>query len=328
VASRSGFSLIELMVAMAILAAVAVYMLETFTVNNRNYVALDQTIEAQQNMRAIADMIERDVRHAGLMLPEASGVCGIDSTSAPDVLYVTDHEAIDPGDDILSYDGGRITGGVTNVAAGNAILVLDSVIMEPPSPTRPAYDTNGDGTPDSDFQKNAGVIIADRLNPDRGVSCGQVLGIDAANNRIGVKILSGSLGTLVGAAELIAVPAIEYRVQNGVLFRNGLAMARGVEDLQVAYLFDLDGDGVVASSEVRGATSGTAYTAKNQSVEDLRQIRINFVVRTRVEDPQFHAGALPAIENHPAVAGTDGFRRRIHTTTIMPRNLVNRMETV
>jgi prepilin-type N-terminal cleavage/methylation domain-containing protein len=312
-ASRGGFSLIELMVAMAILAAVAVYMLETFTVNNRNYVVLDQTIEAQQNMRAIADMIERDVRHTGLMMPEASGICGIDSTSAPDMLYVTDHEAIDPGDDIISYDGGRITGGVTNVGTGTAILVLDSVIMEPPSPSRPAYDTNGDGNPDSDFQKDAGVIIADRRNPDRGVACGRVLGVDAANDRIGVNIVSGTLGTLSGTAELIAVPAIEYRIDSGILMRNGLPMARGVEDLQVAYLFDLNGDGAVASSEVRGAASGTAYTAKNQSVEDLRQVRINFVVRTRLEDPRFKA---------------DGFRRRVHTTTIMPRNLVNRMQTV
>jgi len=325
---RGGFSLIELMVAMGILAIVAVYLLETFTVNNRTYVAFDQTIEAQQNMRAIADMIERDVRHAGLMLPEASGVCGIDSTSAPDLLYVTDHEAIDPGDDLLSYDGARITGGVTDVAIGTAVFVLDSVILEPPSPTRAAYDTNGDGTPDSDFQKDAGVIIADRQNPDRGVACGQVLAVDAANDRIGVKILSGTLGALVGSADLIAVPAIEYRVDGAILYRNGLAMARGVEDLQVAYLFDLDGDGAIAASEIRGAASGTAYTAKNQSVEDLRQVRVSFVVRTRLEDPQFHAGAVQPTENRAAVAGNDGFRRRVHTSTIMPRNLVNRMETV
>jgi type IV pilus assembly protein PilW len=329
VRSSRGFTLIELMIAMGVLAVVAVYLLETFTVNNRNYVALDQTIEAQQNMRAIADLIERDVRHAGFMVPESAGVCGIDVTDGPDTLYVSDHEAIDPGDDIVSYEGARITGGATNVSTGSVIiLVLDSVIIEPPSPVRAAYDTDGDGTNDSDFQRDAGVIVIDGNNPDRGVACGRVTAVDAANDRIAVEILSGTLGTLAGSARLEAVPAVEYRVAGGVLYRNGLALARGVEDLQIAYLFDFDGDNAVASDEVRGDAGGTAYVAKNQSAEDLREVRINFVARTRIEDPRFHGGSFQELENRAEVAGNDGYRRRVHTSTIMPRNLVNRMNTV
>ena len=44
--SRMGYSLIEMMITMTILVIVAIFMLETFTVNNRNYIALDQTMEA------------------------------------------------------------------------------------------------------------------------------------------------------------------------------------------------------------------------------------------------------------------------------------------
>ena len=322
--SNRGFTLIELLIAMAMFAVIAVYLLETFTVNNRNYVALDQTIEAQQNMRAVADIIERDVRHAGFMVPEAAAICGIDSTSGPDTLYVSDYEAIDPGTDIVSYRGAGITGGATNVSTGSVIaLVLDSVIIEPLSPVRAAYDTNGDGTNDSDFQEGAGVIVMDRNDPGRGVACGQVRAVNAATDRIDVEILSGTLGALTGTAELEAVPAVEYRVAGGVLFRNGLKLARGVEDLQIAYFFDING-----VNEIRGAAGGTAYVAKNQSVEDLLQVRINFVTRTRKEDPRFHAGSFQAKENRAAIAGNDGYRRRVHTSTILPRNLVNRMNTV
>ncbi len=330
VKSNRGFTLIEMLIAMGVLAVIAVYLLETFTVNNRNYVALDQTIEAQQNMRAVADIIERDVRHAGFMVPEAAAICGIDSTSGPDTLYVSDYEAIDPGDDIVSYEGARITSGATdNVSTGSVIsLVLDSVIIEPPSPVRAAYDTNDDGTNDSDFQEDAGVIVIDRNNPGRGVACGQVRVVDAANDKIAVEILSGPLDTLVGTASLEAVPAVEYRVAGGVLLRNGLKLARGLEDLQIAYLFDFDGDNEIAASEIRGASGGTAYVAKNQSVEDLLQVRINFVTRTRKEDPRFHAGSFQAKENRAAIAGNDGYRRRVHTSTILPRNLVNRMNTI
>jgi len=325
--SNRGFSLIELLVAMAVLAVITIFLLETFTVNNRNYVALDQTIEAQQNMRAIADLIELDVRHAGFMVPEVAAVCGVDSVNGSDILYVSDHEAIDPGDDMVAYGGARITGGAGNVVNG-AGMALDSVIIEPPSPTRAAYDTNNDGTNDSDFQMNGGVIVADRNNPGRGVACGRVSAINAATDQVAVQFSSGNLAALAGTAELVIVPAIEYRVANGVMFRNGVRLARGVEDFQVAYLFDLDGNGAIAASEIRGAAGGTVYTASNQSIEFLRQLRINLVARTRTEDPAFSAGSFPAMENRTAIAGNDGFRRRVHTSTVMPRNLVNRMESI
>jgi len=326
-----GFTLIELLIAMGVLAIISVYLLETFTVNNRNYVALDQAIEAQQNMRAIADLIERDVRHAGLMVPPGAAICGIDSTNGPDTLYVSDHEAIDPGNDIVSYHGAKITGGASsgNVSTGAPMsLALDSKILEPPSPVRAAYDINHDGTNDSDFLTGGGVIVMDHNDPGRGVACGRIRIVSAAFNLISVEFLSGTLGNLTGAADLVAIPAVEYRVINGVLLRNGLALARGVEDLQIAYSFDLDGDGAIVTSEIRGAAGGTAYVAKNQSVEKLREVRISFVARTRKEDPQFHAGSFQALENRAAVPGNDGFRRRVHTSTIMPRNLVNRMNTV
>jgi type IV pilus assembly protein PilW len=324
-----GFTLIELLIAMGVLAVIAVYLFETFTVNNRNYVALDQTIEAQQNMRAVADLIERDVRHAGFMVPEAAAICGVDATNGPDTLYVSDYEAIDPGTDIVSYRGAQITGGATNVSTGALIVLwVDSVIIEPPSPVRAAYDTNNDGTNDSDFHKGAGVIVIDRNDPGRGVACGQILAVGVGVKVVAVEFLSGTLGALTGTASLEIIPAVEYRVAGDVLLRNGRQLARGVEDLQIAYLFDFDGDNAVAANEVRGDSGGTAYVAKNQSVEDLLQVRINFVARTRIEDPRFNAGSFQALENRAAIAGNDGYRRRVHTSTIMPRNLVNRMNTV
>lgn len=328
--SLRGFTLIEMLIAMAVLAVIAVYLLETFTVNNRNYVALDQAIEAQQNMRAIADLIERDVRHAGFMIPEGAAICGIDSTNGPDTLYVSDHEAIDPGDDIVSYRGAKITGGASgNVSTGAPMsLALDSKIIEPPSPVRGAYDTNNNGTNDSDFMKYGGAIVMDLNDPDRGVACGRIRHVTAAFNAISVEFLSGTLGNLSGTADLVVIPAIEYRVTDGVLYRNGVRLARGVEDLQIAYRFDLDGDGAIADDEVRGADGGTVYQAKNQSVELLREVRVSFVARTRREDPRFSAGSFQALENRAEVPGNDGYRRRVHTSTIMPRNLVNRMNTV
>ena len=60
--SRGGFSLVEMMVAMALLAVVLAGVFESFTSQKRTHVVVDQTTEAQQNLRAVVDLIERDVR--------------------------------------------------------------------------------------------------------------------------------------------------------------------------------------------------------------------------------------------------------------------------
>jgi len=322
---RGGFSLIELMITMGVLAIISVYLMETFTVNNRNYTALDQTIEAQQNMRAIADLIERDVRHAGMMVPEGSAVCGVDSTTGPDTLYVSDHEAVDPSDDIVSYEGIGIVGAVTGVS-GTVTLSLDSLLVEPNAPSRPAYDTNGDGTNDSDFRVGGGFIAMDLDNPARGVVCGRVTGVNLTNDQITVVATSANLGSVgSGTPDLIVVPAIEYRLDGTTLRRSNTVLAKDVEDLQVAYFFDLDGNNLLASSEGRGAAGGTAYSSGSLNVELLREVRVNFVTRTRLPDPRFPSGAFQNMENRTAVAGNDGYHRRVHTASVMPRNIVNRL---
>lgn len=320
----TGFTLIELLISVAILGFVAVYLLQTFTENHQAYVVLDQNVEAQQNLRAIGDLMERDIRHAGLMVPPFMAACGVDSTTGPDVLYLSDHEAVDPGDDVLSYDGADITAG--NPSGGSTVtLDLADMVLEP-APDRPAYDNDADGNPDTDFREGGGVIVADRLDPDRGVLCGRIQSVDEANQKVGIDVLSGSLGSASGPVDIVVVPAIEYRIGGGrQLLRNGQPLAEGVEDLQVAWLFDLDGDGDVETNETRGAAdSPNDYSNSELDGGDLRSIRINIVARSRLEDPEFSTGVLQALENRPAGA-PDGFRRRLHTATIMPRNLVNRM---
>ena len=82
---------------------------------------------------------------------------------------------------------------------------------------------------------------------------------------------------------------------------------------------------VVDAGEMKGETSGASYTAQGTDMGDLREVRLNLVVRTRREDEEFD-GRLQATENR-AAAATDGFRRRVYTTTVLPRNLLGRIGT-
>jgi prepilin-type N-terminal cleavage/methylation domain-containing protein len=321
---REGFTLIELLVVAAVMGIAVIYMFETLTAGNRAYTVLDQVAETQQNMRAVADLIERDIRHAGMMVPMGAALCGVDNTASPDVLYVSDAEAIDPGDDIMPYEGARLTGAAGNVSGTSVTIGLDSLVLEP-SPSRPAYDTNGDGTSDSDFRVGGGVIVMDANDPSRGTACGTIGAVNLASSSITIDpVRAAPLGTAGGATSLVAVPAHEYRIAGDNLYRDGLLLAQGVEDLQLAYFLDANDNNQVDSGEMSGVAAGSdQYTSGGTDISDLREVRMNLVVRTRAEDEDF-TGRPQAKENRAAGAD-DGFRRRAYTTTIMVRNMFSRI---
>jgi prepilin-type N-terminal cleavage/methylation domain-containing protein len=318
--AERGFTLIELLISVAILGIVSVYMFESFAVNQRAYTVIDQVAESQQNVRAIADLLERDLRHAGLMVPEGAAVCGVDDDAAPDLLYVSDANAIDPGDDVSTYEGATIAGGVTQVSAGVTTFSVSSLVMEP-APSRPAYDTDGNGTADSDFQVGGGAIVMDLLDPGRGSACGTVTQVNLLGPQIQVDLRTGSLGAAGAATRLVVVPAHEYRINGDQLLRDGVLLSEGVEDLQVAYFLDDDTDGVVDADEMHGNGTGPDYVPGDQDGSEIREVRVNLVTRTRAEDAEWTLGRPQALENRAAGGGTDGFRRRTYTSPVMLRNV-------
>jgi prepilin-type N-terminal cleavage/methylation domain-containing protein len=334
-AKRAGFSLIELLTVVAIMGLVAVYMGRILTVNEKTYSSTDQLSQAQQNLRAIDDLLERDLRHAGLMVPDAVAVCGVDNINAPDILYLSDALAIDPQSDFSTYGGADVTSGDAD-STGITTLMLSDLIIEPSPPNRPAYDTDGNGTNDSDFQVGGGVIIASTSNPTAGVACGTVTVVNVGSDQITVNVRSH----LSATTNLIAVPAHEYRMDGTRLLWNGNALTDGVEDLQVTYIIENDDppdNQVDADDEIFGDDETAAHQLFNQSnpnagsgavtltgsaAELVREIRVNIVVRTRLEDEDFTSGRFQGTENRDVSGVTaDGFRRRVITTKVMLRNV-------
>lgn len=322
---NSGFTIIELLIASTIMAIVMVFTMETFTVNNRNYVKIDSVVDTQQGLRAIASLLERDLRHAGMMVPEAAAICGIDNTTAPDLLYISDHTAINPVDAIGTFDGARM--GVSDISnGGSPALTLDTLVLEPDTPD-PSYDTDSNGVNDSDFRVDGGVIIIDLLDPDRGSVCGVVTGVNLATPSITVNIKTLSMPPSGGATTaLIAVPALEYRIDSNKLYRNNLLLANGVEDLQVVYFLDLNGNHNLDFGELHGIT-GNNYLSGASDASMLRAVRLNVVARTRSEDERFTEGFVQLKENRTAAGATsDGYRRRVHTAIVRMRNIGDRVE--
>lgn len=318
--SSSGFTMVEMLVAVGILGVVVAGVMETFVVQNRAYTVVDETTEAQQNLRAISYLIERDLRSTGFMVEEGAAACGIDNTNQPDVLFVTDTEPVNPTKATTAALGATIVAGYSASASEKLLTVDDVVIDRDAAPADAYFDTSGDGVPDSDFVVGRGAILVDTSNPGLGTACGLVTAVNAAGNQVRVDFQN----FISGGGSLVLIPAISYSVDaTGTLLRNGMALASDVEDLQVAYFIDADENGTITTpSEYPGSdASPVDYLSRYTDHSKLREIRFNIVVRSRSTDPTYSEGFVQATENRGAVGVNDGFRRRVFTSTVRPRNL-------
>ncbi len=345
-----GFTLVEVLVAMAILGVISIYLTEMMTRQSKAYQVVDQVTEAQQNLRAIAELLERDLRSTATMVPESAALCGLDQVTGSDYLFVTDYEALDFSN-VYLYDLGQdIQSGFDGL--GNDTLDLNS---GPGSQLHAAdddlfYDLNGDGNPDSDFRQSGGangiqggVIVVDAANPDRGAACGIITNVNIGAETLTVDFsLQGNAGAggnpttalapvLPGmnVERLIAVPAHWYTVDaNGRLLRDNQVLASSVSDLQFSAYYDLNDDGIVDAGEIPGTINDPVYNSSLWDNTELNEIRVNIVVATRANDRDFQMsgqGEFIETENRQLVPGTDGLRRRVHTAAVRPRNVGGRL---
>lgn len=317
-----GFTLIEMMVAVGILGVVVAGVMQSFVVQNQAYTVTDQVIEAQQNLRVVAWVLERDARMTGFMVPEAASLCAIDRTNAPDSVWFTDSDAIDTAGQASSELGAEVQSGYSG-SNGLASLQLEDALLD----GQPFYDLDGDGSADSDFQPDAGAILVDTNDPARGTACGIVQAV--AGNAVDV-VFQNAITPSPGG-RVVLIPAHVYTIDTTgptpSLLRNGRLIATSVEDLQLAYFFDRNRDGVIddptlATGELPGAEGNAPiYDSDDWDHSELREVRINLVVRTRATDRDNQEGLFQATGNRIAPVGNDGFRRRVHSSTVRVRNV-------
>jgi hypothetical protein len=225
-----------------------------------------------------------------------------------------------------SVASGTVSADVSSIAGGTPdVITVDDLVLDDEA----TYDTNADGTADSDFQIGGGVILVDVGNPELGVLCGTITGISTGSPPTISANLSATSwsGTATSATDIQAIPAHVYSLAGTnppSLQRNGVILAKDVEDLQAAWFLDADDDNVVDSNEYDGDATTNTYDPQGQDGAELREIRINLVMRTRGNDPRnpTQAGVGQQTENRATnVPAADGKRRRVHTTTLRLRNL-------
>jgi prepilin-type N-terminal cleavage/methylation domain-containing protein len=289
----SGFTLVEVLIALAILGIVIAQAFAVFGAQHLTYANTERSIEVQEDVRLIADAVLADIRMAGYMVPRVAGIASVDGgNAAADVVCASDPAKI--ADAQAAAANARFERAVLTaaVAAGATDVTLVSL------------DVDSDGN--SDFAVDEGIILADGTSSH----CARITAIAGNTVSFDPATPAGFAATTSGRA----VPAVRYSLVGSDLMRNALRLASDVEDLQIEFGVDADSDGQIAADEYEHGLNGSDPL-------DLLAVRLSVIARADREDDELITGGRPAAANRAAGAA-DGFRRRRVTATVVPRNLL------
>lgn len=85
-----GFTLVELLIAIAISGMVLAAVCSVFVMQNKAYSVQEQVVEMQQNARAAMDMMTREIAMAGYRPPGATTTVGITAAAASSLSFKQD----------------------------------------------------------------------------------------------------------------------------------------------------------------------------------------------------------------------------------------------
>lgn len=344
---RAGFTLIELMIAIAIASVVVAGLYSLFTVQTRQFIFQDLQMEMHQNQRFATDIVSRSVRMAGFGssgrvdgylgwggavdndLPAVisynnwSGGGGTDAITVvygdPSLTLRTDPSFLAPCETtslrfpmgILDYSTrlGEYTAGEMMMCMDYASLAGMETYLWVLSgdPTSTGVVPVYDATAYSDY---AGICpVGENLTPAMFCTKAQVMTFYVDND--------GSAGG-PGTPEK---PVLMVDMDLGFPEADDIPLVENVEDLQFEYcLLDADGDGATDDCTAAGAVWVDDITTDQG--DEVQMVRMHLLVRSSRQDPgDLYQNSQPSLADHIVTSSTDGFYRQVLMTEVTVRNL-------
>jgi len=295
--AEAGFTLIELMVAGAILTVVISQAMAVFIVQQQNFITQARVLDIQEDARLVAEMMILDTRMAGFMVPVRVGAASIDGgTGGSDTFCVSAASVIN--DSVLAGTTGRFDRASLSALLGGSQSTVALVSAD--------MDIDGDGTPD--FTVDKGIIISG----DTQSHCARITAVTSGSVTFTPATPAGLSIAITGAR---AGPALIYEVSGSGLRRNNLLISSQIEDIQVEFAVDSNDNGQIESSEF------PVHDLNGFDTGLIRGIQVSVLARVATEDPDFIGVGRQAVANRTASGTSDGFRRRLVTVISVPRNL-------
>ncbi len=310
---EEGFTLVELLIALAASMLLVVAAYATYIAQNRSYNAQEDVSEVNTQSKIATDMIANDIRAAGFGLPDDLSVDSINGRTTKITVL----------DNSNSTDAITILGAFRQIGtlAANATLGSTSITIN---------NTSGI-TIDASKRKYLSIdgvtfveitnISSNTLTLDRGLdqdfSAGRPVYlvedvtycVDANGDLKRIRV-DGNMANCTGSNT-----------------SDTDTIAQNIEDLQFAFAEDLNGDGMLDAADDQdgdGDFDGDDFI-DGSSVGDFSRVlavRINVLARAAKPDPAFSGlGNPPAqIENRAHAATNDSYRRRWWQSVVTLRN--------
>jgi type IV pilus assembly protein PilW len=122
--NKSGFTLVEVLVAMAIATIVSTLMYKVYQGQLKSHTTQQELVEMQQNLRAVLNLMERDIRMAGYGPKGGVADPAITSALIDDISFamdVTGGTTLDPSDGQTNDPGEQIQYRIDD--AGNLVRI-------------------------------------------------------------------------------------------------------------------------------------------------------------------------------------------------------------
>jgi type IV pilus assembly protein PilW len=316
--TENGFTLIELMIAMAITLVVMGAIFMTFKSQQDSYVVQDQVTRMQQNLRGAMYVMTRDIQMAGYYtnFDKTSCLTDWDNNGTNDIgfrplIYAQDNVNDGGGDNIR--DNTDILVIVKASQDFNRTLLAGEGTITSGTITLSNRDLDGDASNDPDLDNTYnryGLLVKKDLSD---------ADFFEVNNASGTITPPDGLSKNYGEGDLIfRADVIIYRVDENAthpsLQRTNLSsnsgsttVAEDIDSLQVRY-------------RLSGGTSFIKASDANFNPANVRAIEVSLLARTGrtirgYTDPNtYNLGG-------DSIAPADNYRRKVLTTVIETRNI-------
>lgn len=329
-----GFTLVEMMVALAVGLIVLMGLMTMLARNSTNQQELERTIRQLESARFTLDTLSEDVMHAGFFSDfNPDGLLDPPTYQTPDPCAVA---PTDQGWDtsvspilmpvpIEGIAAGTVVGCLPNRRAGTEALVVRRAETEP-------HIGMADGRSDNlyiqiarcpeDAQRVRAAAVPD-ATPEATFDLRRP---DCATVNDALRRLSQRTYYIATCNDCVAndgIPTLK-RVEmiNGALRRTSIA--EGVENLQIEYGFDINDDGVPEHF----ATMGSGVIGAGANVwQNVVTARLHVLTRdTQTSNGYADSRTYELGPDVEVVAPADGFKRTLLTTTVRLRNVGGRRE--
>ena len=335
-----GYTLIEIMIAIAISLVLIAGASATYIAQNRSYVAQESISEVNTQSKIAQNIIANALKSGGFGTPAEMDLDPVNGYTA----VVTQVDNFDAPDAITIVGGFRMIGTLWPNGGGPGMACPASVPLGASQVSINYSGTERFNTSDKRFISIDGVDFAQISNctPDGNGDCNpNAITIDRSLSQSFPLVDDDGNGTCDTGRPIYLIEDVTFCVDAASSLRRirrnanvagctgaGTSdddeIAQNIEDLQFAYAMDADGDGQTDDIDSNGIIDSADFMNGNMVTDPstIRAVRINVLARADRADPNFKSQGNPpaGIENRAHNPTNDDFRRRWWRTIVTMRN--------